>query len=202
MKAKKIISRIATVLTVISFLFGLTIFVCVLQAKKGEVPQFLGFSVMQIKTGSMEPEYKIGAVIITKKVEPETLKKGDVISFYTKTDGKSQQVNTHRIDEVSFFSTGEREFYTKGDANELRDFSPVLHSSVIGKVVLNLGVFSGSVISVLQNPKVIFFLIILPLLFITFSEAVNLVNLFMKRNQPEEEQLNESECNKKNKSSD
>ena len=67
-----------------------------------------------------------------------------------------------------------------------------MSTRVIGKVIFDFGVFSGSLIGILQNPKVIFFLIIVPLIIITFMEAVNLVNLFMDRNKTEEEDADEN----------
>lgn len=203
-KASKIFKRIMSVITALTFVFGLVIFISVLRANEGEVPTVFGFSVMRVKTGSMEPELKTGCIVISKKVEQSELEVGDIISFYS-TDPDPVvygQVETHRIVERHYLVSGEREFITKGDANQSDDAYPVLYKNIIGKVVLNLGVASGSVLQILQNPKVIFFLIILPLIFITFSEAVNLVNLIVNRNELEEENSDESEENKKDKNSD
>lgn len=203
MKIKKILSRVMTVLTVASFLFGLVIFISVLRANQGEVPRVLGYSVLRLQTGSMEPEYRTGSIIITKKVDVNDLEKGDVISFYSTSLDISDRVNTHRIVDIIYDQSGSREFVTKGDANELQDENPVLSSRVIGKVIFDLGVVSGSVLGMLQNPKVIFFLIIVPLIIITFSEAVNLVNIIMNKDgDPEEENSDESGRKNKNKNSD
>ena len=192
MKIKKIFSRIMAAITALSFIFGLTIFISVLRANKGEVPSVFGFSVLRIQTGSMEPEYKTGSVIVAKKTDADDLKVGDVISFYSTNKDIAHKVNTHRIVEVNRLQSGMKEFVTKGDANSEKDEDPVLSTRVIGKVIFDFGVFSGSLIGILQNPKVIFFLIIVPLIIITFMEAVNLVNLFMDRNKTEEEDADEN----------
>ena len=186
MKIKKIFSRIMAAITAFSFIFGLTIFISVLRANKGEVPSVFGFSVLRLQTGSMEPEYKTGSVIVAKKTDADDLKVGDVISFYSTNKDIAHKVNTHRIVEVNRLQSGMKEFVTKGDED------PVLSTRVIGKVIFDFGVFSGSLIGILQNPKVIFFLIIVPLIIITFMEAVNLVNLFMDRNKTEEEDADEN----------
>ncbi|MBQ7595932.1 MAG: signal peptidase I [Clostridia bacterium] len=192
MKAAKILSRVGAVITVLVFILGLLIFGTVLKAKEGQVPSILGFSVLKIRTGSMEPEYKTGSIIIAKKVNTDSLKEGDVISFYATGKDIYERVNTHRIEEISYLSTGERQFVTKGDANPTVDNEPVFYKKVIGKVIINLGVFSGSIIGFLQNPTVILIFIVLPLLIITFLEAQNLVKLFMKRDDdPEEEKADE-----------
>lgn len=201
-KIKDIIRKIMSVIAALSFVFGLIIFVSVLKANKDEVPKVLGFSVMRVKTGSMEPELKTGCIVIAKETAPEDLNVGDIISFYSQDSTIQGKVETHRIVERHYLVTGEREFITKGDANQSDDSAPVLYKNVIGKVVLNLGVASGSVLGILQNPKVIFFLIILPLIFITFSEAVNLVNLIVNRDELEDQLTDESEEDKKDKDAD
>lgn len=200
MKVKKIISRIIVVLTVLIFVFGLIVFAAVLNTEKGKVPTVLGFSVMKIQTGSMEPEYKTGSIIITRQVSPEKLKVGDVISFYVSAGKIVDQVNTHRIEEIQYIKSDLRQFVTKGDANQTVDEYPVLQTRVIGKVVCDLGVFSGSVIGFLQNPNIILFFIVIPLVVITFFEAVNLVNLFVNRNDTEEEKSDEPKRRQKRKS--
>lgn len=180
-KAKKIFSRIMTVLSVVLFIFGLVIFVSVLNASAGKVPSVFGFSVMQVKSGSMLPDYEIGTIVVTKKVDATELKVGDVISFYSTESEISGKVNTHRIVRVE---GGEEDgvpyFTTKGDHNDDVDAHKVWPQNIVGKVVYNLGTVSGSFISIIQNPNVIFFVIVLPLIFITFGEAINLVTLIVE----------------------
>lgn len=187
MKVKKIFSVLLAVVTVAVFVVGFGVFVAVLRADANEVPDIFGYSVLRIRTGSMEPEFQTGSIIITQKTPPEELKKGDVISFYS-TDGMiSDMINTHRIEEIYYLKGGERQFVTKGDANKTVDNFPVYERRIIGKVVLNLGVASGSVIGFLQNPNIILFLIIIPLVVITFLEAVNLVKLIMNKDDDTED---------------
>lgn len=179
-KAKTIFSRVMAGLSAMIFIFGFLIFVSVLRASAGKVPSVLGFSFMQVCTGSMEPEYPIGSIVVARKIDAENLEKGDVISFYSTNNDISGEVCTHRIVEISHTAGGSKIFTTKGDANSDVDENPVSSLNVIGKVVINIGKAGGSVISVLQNPNVILFFIVLPLIFITFGEAVNLVNLVIK----------------------
>ncbi len=200
MKVKKIISAVMATLTFLVFVVGFVIFASVLKADANEVPSVLGYSVLKIQTGSMEPEYKTGSIIVTRKVSAEELKVGDVISFYSTGGQIADMVNTHRINEIVYLKGGEKQFVTKGDANEYVDEYPVYGKRVIGKVILNLGVMSGSIIGFLQNPNIILFLIVIPLVIITFLEAVNLINLIInKNNDTEEEQTDEPESKRKRK---
>lgn len=177
-KAKKIFSRIMTVLSVALFIFGVVVFVSVLNASAGKVPSVFGFSVLQVKTGSMLPEYEIGTIVITKSVEANELQVGDVVSFYSLDKDISGEVNTHRIVNIEYGGDDNAPYFTtKGDNNSQVDKQKVWPAQLVGKVVYNLGTVSGSIIGVFQNPNVIFFVIVLPLIFITFGEAVNLVTM-------------------------
>lgn len=175
-----------TVLSVVIFLFGLFVFVSVLNASAGKVPSVLGFSFMQIQTGSMEPDYPVGSIVVTKKTDVEELKTGDVISFYSNAPDTKGMPITHRIVRVQRTSGGSPFFTTKGDANDFDDSLTVGTYSIIGKVVYNIGTVGGSIISVLKNPNVIFCFIVMPLIFITFGEAVNLVTLIVKSKEENE----------------
>lgn len=189
-KAKKVFSRVMAVLSVVIFLFGLFVFITVLNASAGKIPSVLGYSFLQVKTGSMEPEFPVGTIVVVKKVDVKELQVGDVISFYSTDKSISNEVVTHRIVGRTFSLQGYPTFTTKGDANRNEDSAPVSNIMVIGKVVYNIGTASGSVISVLKNPNVIFFFIVLPLVFITFGEAVNLVTLIV--NSREEKKAEEN----------
>lgn len=198
-KAKKIFGRAMTVLSVVIFIFGLVIFASVLNAAAGKVPSVFGFSLLQVSSGSMEPEYMTGSVVVVRETDVNELKVGDVISFYSMDKTISGKVNTHRIVKINYMIDGDEPiFTTQGDRNELPDKDKVHAVNVIGKVVYDLGTVSGSIISVLQNPNVIFFVIVLPLIFITFGEAINLVNLIVKNKYGPEEDEDEPHTEEKN----
>ena len=176
-KAGKIFSRIMAVISVVIFILGLTIFVSVLRASAGKAPSVFGFSVLQVTSGSMEPEIPVGGIVVVRKVKPESLKVGDVISFYSNDVDISGKVNTHRIVEIKQSESGEKIFCTKGDANEYADTAAVFEIDLVGKMIMNLGSVGGSVFDVLRNPTIILIFIVLPLIFITLGEAVNLAKL-------------------------
>ncbi|MDD7614584.1 MAG: signal peptidase I [Clostridiaceae bacterium] len=176
-KAGKIFSRIMAVISVVIFIFGLTIFVSVLRASAGKAPSVFGFSVLQVTSGSMEPEIPVGGIVIVRRVKPDSLKVGDVISFYSNDVDISGKVNTHRIIEIKQSESGEKIFRTKGDANEYADTAAVFEIDLVGKMIMNLGSVGGSVFDVLRNPTIILIFIVLPLIFITLGEAVNLAKL-------------------------
>ena len=176
-KAGKIFSRVMSVISALIFILGFTVFVSVLSATAGKAPSVLGFSVFQVQSGSMEPEIPVGGIVIVHKQKPSSLKVGDIISFYSNDMTISGEINTHRIVEIKDSDSGEKIFRTKGDANDAVDTAAVFEVDIIGKVILNVGTVGGSVLGVLRNPKIIFIFIVLPLIFITMGEAVNLAKL-------------------------
>ena len=190
-KLKSILTRVFTAFSALLFVFGLVVFVCVLNASAGKVPSVFGFSLLQVQTGSMVPEYEIGTVVVTKKVDARELKVGDVISFYSLDKDISGKVNTHRIVRIEHGGDDNAPYFTtKGDHNNEVDKTKVWPSQLVGKVVYDLGTVSGSVIGVFRNPNVILFVIVIPLIFITFGEAVNLVSLIAESKIQKKEESN------------
>lgn len=99
-KIKKIWDILTTVLVVIVAVFavllvGLRIF---------------GVQVYSVVSGSMEPEYPVGALIYVKKVEPSKVEVGDVITFVLSNNMPA----THRVIAID---KENQLFYTRGDAN-------------------------------------------------------------------------------------
>lgn len=115
--------KISAMLTAIVLLFSLVLIGIVW------FPSVLGYKAYAIETGSMEPTIKQGSMVY---VEPcsnfEDYEVGDIVTF---TDKIKKQSFTHRI--VSIDSVN-REFETKGDANEINDLEPTSASLAIGKV--------------------------------------------------------------------
>ncbi|WP_314060198.1 signal peptidase I [uncultured Vagococcus sp.] len=92
-----------------------------------------GRAVFIILSGSMEPTYPVGGLVLTKPMKFEKLTAGDPITF--RRHGKENKVVTHRIIEIN-----QREGFarTQGDANKEPDGQVVLAKDVIGKVTLGL----------------------------------------------------------------
>lgn len=152
----------------------------------GQVPQVLGISVFRVMTGSMEPEFPRDALLVVRKTEPQNLQPGDVISFFSADPSLDGAVNTHRIVCVEE-QTGQRWFYTRGDANQMEDIYPVREDMLIGKVIFSSGVL-GAVVHLLSNPLVFGGLILLPLLVILLGNLYRAVRIAVDIAKKEEEE--------------
>lgn len=117
----KIVSRICNLLTILIMVVIIGIIGALI------VPKFMGYETYAVLSGSMEPYYHVGSVVyVDKSAAPEEIEVGDPITFIK---GDSM-VATHRVVEIH---EAEKEFVTKGDANDVVDLAPVTFDQMIGK---------------------------------------------------------------------
>ena len=107
--------------------------------------RLMGYRCFNIISPSMEPVYGVGDLIYVKEVDPATIKEGDVITFLLNED---LVVGTHRVVRVD---AENQHLYTKGDANDIEDQSPVHFNNVIGVPKFSIPKL-GYVSDFIQNP--------------------------------------------------
>lgn len=92
----------------------LLICIIVLQRFTDSNKSIAGFRIFRVITGSMEPEYSIGEVVISKEVDPEDIKVGDDIVYkgtYGEYNGK---IIMHSVVEIDRDENNELNFHAKG----------------------------------------------------------------------------------------
>ena len=124
------------------------------------IPALLGYDIYNVTSGSMVPTLPVGSVIYVKPVEPETVQAGDIIAYYVDT-----AVVTHRVVENRFV---EGEFVTKGDANEMEDFSNTRYDDLIGIVKYHFP-YLGSYLMIYSNPITKIYLLVLAFCGVMFN---------------------------------
>ena len=159
---KKTLTTILNIFTiaVVAALVVVIVMVSV-NAKNGKVTSVFGYSFLVVQTGSMEPVYPAKTAVIAQRVDPASLKVGDIISFYSSDPTLKRNIVTHRIHEIKTEDSSIR-FLTKGDANDLVDKYDVPAADVVGKVIGESKVFSF-LGKVKQDPKLFFLVIVLPI---------------------------------------
>ncbi len=79
---------------------------------KGEIPELLGFQLYVVESGSMEPTFSTGTVILSRKPQDAgKLQEKEIVTFRA----LSGSVVTHRIMEVLTDEEGQVSYRTKGD---------------------------------------------------------------------------------------
>ena len=132
----KIISSAVTVLLIVTVCFCL--FVIVQVMSRGYV-SIGGHSFFKVVTGSMEPNLKVGELIMTDDVPIDDLKLGDVISFRSQSVDMYGNIITHRVVDIGKTAEGQTILLTKGDSNLSADGQYVYQSNYVGKVVWSSG---------------------------------------------------------------
>lgn len=109
----------------------------------------VGLQVFTVLSGSMEPTYHTGALIYVKKVDPSTIREGQVITFMLDED----TIATHRVVDIvpDEEDPSVLRFRTKGDANEAEDGTLVHYKNVVGTPVFSIP-YLGYVANYIQHP--------------------------------------------------
>ena len=177
----RIVNTIAILLIVLSVLVLLTVTL----TPADQVPRVLGYSVMRVMTGSMEPSIPQNAMILVQKTAPEKIQPGDVITFFSQDPALNGALNTHRVARIE--QQGDNLlFITRGDANQIEDPIPVTQDVLVGRVVF-VSAALGVLVSLLTNPLVFGLLILLPLLILLIANLVRTVRLSARLAREEEE---------------
>jgi len=87
-----------------------------------------------VVSGSMEPQLKVGSLVVVRPVDPETIVVGDIITF--RLTGVDETMVTHRVTGIRHHSP--LYFETKGDANEKPDPFIVPARDLVGKICLHV----------------------------------------------------------------
>ncbi|MBE5863968.1 MAG: signal peptidase I [Lachnospiraceae bacterium] len=158
---KNLLLKLMNVISVLIILASIAALLTVVLAKPGEAPNFFGYSLFRVMTGSMEPTIHTNSLIVVQRTDPQQLVEGDIITFYSRDPALMGEPNTHRI--VRFEQDGDqRLIHTKGDANNIDDRYPVHEEDVIGKVVYS-SLKLGNFVRLISNPVIFIPLIIIPL---------------------------------------
>lgn len=130
-----------------------------------------GMRSLVVLTGSMEPTYPVGSVVVTR---PQAgYFPGEAISF----KNASGLIVTHRIIEKIGKSDGFL-FRVKGDANSRQDQELVSQNQILGKAVFDIPYLGRGIVS-LKDPKIFALLVIIP------SVAFIVLEIFSIKNELE-----------------
>lgn len=151
----------------------------------------LGYRIFTVASGSMEPTYKVGDVILVKDINPSKLQVGDVITYLGNQSNVSGMLITHRIIKIDKKNDGTLEYTIKGDANQIED--PIVDSSQIyGKVVAKLSFFTV-ISNIIHNQFGFFFLVFIPIVLFIFLEVADTIMDIREEKKETKEEGNDNE---------
>lgn len=164
----KIVRFIAFIL-----LMGFVIVVCMQRFSNNRM-SFFNYRMFTVISGSMEPKYNIGDVLISKNVDPSTIRVGDPISYIGTKGDLRDKVITHEVTEVKKDENGKYVFRAKGIKNIVEDPEDVLEEQLLGVVVYR-SIILSFLYRIISTSVGFYILIIIPLMYIIGYEIINVM---------------------------
>lgn len=126
--------------------------------KSDKMFKLIGFRSYTVLSGSMEPKFYPGDMVITQHKDKVDIKVNDIVT-YKDNEGV---IITHRIIEET-----DEGYITKGDNNNVNDADILKEENIIGEVKFSIPKV-GYVMNLLSNPKAIAIEMIFLAVFIFF----------------------------------
>lgn len=173
-KNNKIINVILMFLKVISaFLIIIVVSIVFVQRVSDNKITIGGIGIFTIVSESMAPEYEVWDMIVSKEIDPSSIKVGDDVVYLGKQGDFENKIVTHRVIEVKG-SSDNKQFVTKGIANDIED--PVIDGDqVYGKVLFKSNILSF-LSKLINNLYGFYFIVFVPFVIMLFIEIMDIVN--------------------------
>jgi signal peptidase len=187
LKAKRILKAALNVLLTLFLLFAvvITVLAFAAQSNSARIPSLGGKCILTVLSPSMEPTIMTGDIIISNKItleDAEKLEANTVVTFSVgdlNGDG-IDDVNTHRIVEVTKDDNGKTTYVTKGDNNQQPDTDTVSPEQIISVWDGTRIAGAGNVLDYLQHPTGFLLVIVLPLLAFFIYEIIVFVKKYVE----------------------
>lgn len=179
-KENKILKTIGNILYIIFFIIVvLMLIVVILQRVSDNSISLGGYRLFTVATGSMEPKYKVGDILISKSVDSNEIQVGDDIVYKGAEGSFKGKTVTHQVVSIED-ENGKKKITTKGIAN-IEEDPKIDESQVYGKVIYK--VKSLSFLSqLIKNIYVFYFIIFIPIAIIIFRQ----IRVLLKKDDDED----------------
>lgn len=138
-------NNISKVLNVLVIGLFIILALNILTTKSDKLFQIIGFRSYAVLSGSMEPEFYPGDLVITKHKNKADIQVGDIVTY---RDNEGVTI-THRIMEET-----PQGYITKGDNNNVEDADILTKDNIIGEVAFSLPKL-GFAMEFLSKPAII-----------------------------------------------
>ncbi|MCR4430421.1 MAG: signal peptidase I [Tepidanaerobacteraceae bacterium] len=165
-----------SILTVVLLLMVACSFFLIYQSRMepNRAASIMGYKPLTVLSGSMSPFLEPGDMIVVHRVDPASIKVGDVITF--RVDDRT--LVTHRVAEV-IPQDGRMAFRTKGDANNTEDIDLVTQDRVVGSMAFKIP-YAGYIGRFARTPKGFVAMIVFPGVLLIAGEIKNILNELSK----------------------
>lgn len=131
-----------------------------------------GYRLFTIVTGSMEPKYNVGDMVLAKEVKASDIEVYDDVVYNGKEDDFAGKIVAHQVIKKEM-KNGKYSFVTKGIANPTED--PVIsEDQIIGKIIYKTYVLSF-ISKIVNNVYGFYFLLFVPIVVLVFIEIIKII---------------------------
>ena len=137
------------------------------------------YKALIVLSGSMQPEIKMGSVVVVKP--SDNYKIGDIITFGEMS--KTKTPTSHRIYDIKVVDNNPV-YITKGDANNAPDAREIQKRDIIGKVLFDVP-YVGYAVDAAKKPFGFMLIIIVPAAIIIYDEIRKIIKEIKKGKENE-----------------
>lgn len=187
-KSKNIvIKKVAKI--VLKILYQILVIIClivaaviILQKVTASNKSIAGYRIFRVITGSMEPEYDIGQVVISKEVDPNSIKVGDDIVYLGTYGEYSGKIIMHSVVGIDKDANGNLNFHARGLHSSSVEDPQIKDSQIYGVVK-----FKSKILTILYKLATNIY----SLFVIVLVLALNVFIAFRKSGEEDVKQLDE-----------
>ena len=151
----------------------LMLIVVILQRVTDNTITIGGFRIFTVATGSMEPKYEVGDILISKEINENEINIGDDIVYKGEVGSYKDKMITHQVVSIRK-ENGEIKITTKGIANSEED-PEISSGQVYGKIIYKVKTLSF-IGKIIKNVYLFYFIIFVPIALIIFKQIENLLS--------------------------
>lgn len=141
-KVVKIVSKIAYQILVVLCL--LVAAIIIFQKISDSNKSIAGYRIFRVITGSMEPEYDVGEVVVSKEIDPKSIKVGDDIVYLGTYGEYNGKIIMHSVIAIDTDQNGNLNFHAKGLHSSSVEDPQIKASQIYGVVI-----FKSKILTVL-----------------------------------------------------
>lgn len=148
---------ITILLSVVMLILVVLIVICIKTNNKTmEIAGFMRYKPVICISNSMQQEFEVGDIIISKEVSENSIKMGDIITYR-----ENGAIITHRVCDI-VKENNQIKYITKGDSNNTIDDNLVDYNQIEGMYCYKIPKL-GSLILTLKKPQVLVLIALLPI---------------------------------------
>lgn len=188
-KTWKIIANVATIVLVV-FTVAIMLFTIIsVNTFNRHDRNIFGYKAYIVLSDSMKAtDFDAGDLVFVKKVDPTTLKEGDIIAFTSQNTENYGQTVTHKIREKTTDANGEPGFITYGTTTDKNDEAVVTYPFIQGQYKFDIPNL-GSFFNFLRTTPGYIVCILIPFLLLIGYQGVNCVLIFRRYKAEQMEEL-------------